>query len=240
MPRRAGDVASYLIDWQQSDGTARTGKVLGNLTRTWHKPSGSFTPTDALTEISGGRYRYDVTMPAEHVAISGILLPDTATDVIVGNLIDEQVVESDTDSLADMLTVGTVSTGGQLLADDIDLGDVVEGDAYRSPTFTVDPALLARWGYANLASFATGDLRSALKFQPTDTPVTVTSELVSGAGSQVRFLWATWPAALNLPAGEREKTVFADIQLIDTPNSRIVTIARAQLRIVWQREARTS
>lgn len=234
---RPGDTLDLTTKLEDAAGAAVTGEA-ANISVAAYLDGVSTAVGETVTEIgSSGWYKVSLTLPAS----AGFLLvrlshTGTAT-TLVPDLFSGEVESADLDSIAETLSTSTGEVASNS-ADDGDLGDVVEGDAWASGTLTVPTAFLSRFGYSDLSGMT---ISAALKDAPDGTEVGsaegVSASIISTTSRTVKVSWTTWPTELDLGSTETEKVWYLDIQLKHTGSGQILTPLRYTMRVVWQRDS---
>lgn len=244
-----GDTVVKLLKLETLAGQAlsyadKTAFQAGGWDITWRDTSGtalSSQPTWTISDEGSGWHRVVFTVPSG-VSWAEPTVPGWANDVPRWG---QEGQTYDEDSIAGLLQtsqgVPTVTS-----AADGDLGDVVMGDSWCSPTVTVPLGKISCFGYTDLSGMT---LTGGLKQDPSTTAVTGTSTtspnlyttIVSVTDRTVTAAWITFPTAMNLGATASDLGAdwFLDFQLKHTASGRIITPLRYKLRVVWQRDTTT-
>ncbi len=205
----------------------------------WRDSTGaalSSQPTWTIADQTGGRHLVAYTVPTG-VSWVKATIPGWAADPGVWALEGEAY---DEDTLAGLLQTSQGVPGLQSAADG-DLGDVVMGDAWTSGTITVALGKISPFGYSDLTGMT---LSAGFKQDPTTvalvsttTPALYTT-IIDAAARTVSAQWITFPSALNLgsTASDLGADWYMDLQLKHTASTRIMTVGRYKLRVVWQRD----
>lgn len=146
-------------------------------------------------------------------------------------------------SIDDAMAVLLINQGIPAIssAADGDLGDVVDGDSYRSAALAIPEGKLSRFGYtyADLAS-PNFIFSAALKHEPSDTPIVITFIPGASIATDGAFSlgWDDMVAGMNLDATieETSKAFYIDVQVINTVDDIIITTNRYAINVVWQRD----
>jgi hypothetical protein len=192
-----------------------------------------------IVDSPAGRYQVALTIAAAGQGECFLTPPAGYTSSVETHTLD---VESyDLDALAALFLSASGSPGVQS-AEDGDLGDVVDGDSWNSGTLTISEDAMSPLGVTSLTGLT---IEASFKSQPSDTAVTATATVIDAPTRQLQVSWDTFPVAMNLSGDDREKVWYLDVQLIRPavtgfPTKRIKTPIRYQLRVVWQRETRTT
>lgn len=139
---------------------------------------------------------------------------------------------NDFDTLAAL--IGASSGSGAVatsLTTATNFGQVVQGDAWHSGSYTVPLTTVSRWGYTDLSGMT---ISAGLKSVPADSSTAITAAITSAANRTVTASWDAFPAGLALTGSETSKTFTLDIQLKHTASGRIITALRGSLVVVWQ------
>jgi hypothetical protein len=231
-----GDSITVFVGRQTAAGAASTGKVLADFAVAINGVS--VTPTSFAELATVGLWRWYSFLVVAPSAVGTFSL---AVDVASGTdsiwIPQGEIELNDADTIAALVgsAVGAPSVGTGTQTDG-DLGAVVQGDAWGTGTLTASASALAAIGLTDLTG---GTISAALKQQPADSPTNITATIISGAGRTFSASWNTFPAGMALGAGITESTWFLDVQFKHTATSKILTIYRAQLRVVWQRDTTT-
>lgn len=146
-------------------------------------------------------------------------------------------------SIDDVMALLQINQGVPAItsAADGDLGDVVDGDSYRSAALTIPEGKLARFGYtyADLASpdwiFSVG-----VKHVPSDDGFAI--DFIPGASiatdGAFSLGWDAMDTAMRLSdaTDETSKQFFIDVQLINTVDDIVITTNRYAINNVWERD----
>jgi len=175
MTIRAGDTQTAILVITDASGAVVTTAVIGDLTITARFNAASHTlGGTALTHLGSGVYQFTYTGPSTAGSLAGRL--SHATWTISPDGFTDTVEVYDLDAIAALATTTATLTASAIVLQEVDLGQVVVGDSWRSAVLTVSQTLLDAWGLSNLSGY-TGKLSAAVRTGPTDTDqdvVTVT------------------------------------------------------------------
>lgn len=233
----AGSAVVYPFRLELAAGGIDSGEA-ANLSVVAHLDGAAISLGESFAEIgTTGYYTLSFTAPAS-TGYLRVQILHSGTSIPVSDILSGPLMAYDTDDLVAELQQSSGNIA-PLTADDGDLGDVVEGDAWNSGVLTIPLAKISPLGYSDL----TGMTISAAAMDAVDgTPVLVTASIVNASARTVRFGWSgasSFPAAMVLPAGDTQKDWFFDVQLKHTADSNIITGARYKLRVVWERNTVT-
>jgi len=145
------------------------------------------------------------------------------------------IQSSDLDAIRAAINA-SIATPGILSAQEISLGSITAGDAFRSQALEVPSATALQY-------YETDDLTGYLitaagKFAPTDTtPIEIDVDWVTdGSDREFRLEWDTMPAAIATKLGTAESVdLLIDVQVTESDGSIPATLNKYILRIVWDR-----
>lgn len=200
----------------------------------------NFEEVGAATGSRYCEYQFDVDLNNEseiakiRIETADNGYADDAIDVWYGG----EVENYDVDSLASLLLtqqgVPTVTS-----AADSDLGDIVDGDSYKSATLTMPSGKLSPFSITDISA-AGITVEAAIMGTPGGTSYPITATVVSGTGLTFTIGWDTQPHPA-LSAGVNSATWYIDVQVIKTgPPKQIITTNRYSFNQVWQRDTRTT
>lgn len=226
--KAAFQAAGWDLSWRDVDGVALASQ-----------------PTWVLASQGGGLHLLKYTMPAGAYWVK-VTVP--ADRVVSPESWSNEGQAYDDDAIAGLLLTNQ-GVPAVISADDGDLGDIVNGDAWTSNTQTIPLGKISRFGYT-FADLASGWTISAGFRTAPNVPATavlsgvpagngITAEFVVAADGTYRVLWATFPAAMALAATDTSVDWFMDVQLKKTSTGQIITVARWAVTIVWQRDTTT-
>jgi hypothetical protein len=123
-------------------------------------------------------------------------------------------------------------------AADNSLGDIVDGDSYKSATLTMPAAKLTPFSISDISA-AGITVEAAIMGAPGGTSYPITAAVVSGTGLSFTISWDTQlhPGLTTTSSA----TWYIDVQVIKTgPPKQIITTNRYSFNQVWQRDTRTT
>lgn len=160
-----------------------------------------------------------------------------ATDVLDPTDYGGEVENYDNDALA-ALMLQQQGVPGVRSAEDSDLGQIVDGDSFKSDTLTMPAGKLSPFSITDISAAGIA-VEAAIMDAVGGTSIPITATVVSGTDLTFTIGWDTQQhAALTT---QNEKTWYIDVQVIKTgPPKQIITTNRYKFTQVWQRETRTS
>lgn len=201
----------------------------------------SVTPTYAEVGQSADgkwtRYSFSAATSAT-VGLNGFRVSLLSGTNIIAH--DLHVVEAefyDLDSMASLLLTSQGVPAVQSAADN-SLGDIVDGDSYKSATLTMPSGKLSPFSITDISA-AGITVEAAIMASVGTTSYPITTAVVSGTDLTFTISWDTQqhPAL----SGADSKAWFIDVQVIKTgPPKLIVTPNRYSFQQVWQRDTRTT
>lgn len=216
---------------QTAAGATSTGKVLADFIVTIN--GATVTPTGFAEGATVGTWRaYSFACVAPAVGPFAVAVqPASGTDVVAWE--DRQQELNDLDTIAGLVGVasGSVPAVGTGILAENDAGDVVNGDAWNTGTLTVPLTRLTPYGLTDLTGCT---ISAAAKKAPADSPVALTTTIVVAASRTVEAGWTSFPAGMALGASDEQAAWKIDIQIKHTATSRIITVIRLNLRVLWQ------
>lgn len=241
------DPISFVVLRRKTDGTASTGKTSSNFTVQGFKDGAAVSLTvDAVTEgltygPSGNQwraYKFDIAALPSTAGYDQVFVWPDDTDLVWPDQLGGEVEAYDLNAMASLFLLAQGAPAVESAADS-DLGQIVDGDSYVSPTLTLPAGKLSPHGITDLSA-AGITVQSAIMDAVGGNSYPITCTVVSGPDLQVKISWDTQqhPAL----SGADEKTWYIDIQVLDESGSPTIirTAGRYQFTQVWQRDTRTS
>ena len=208
--------------------------------------NGVLQTIDNFTEIgvaNGSRwcdYSFDVDL-SDTVGINNIRI-ETAdngyADDVIGSWYAGDIESYDNDALAALLLTQQGIPAITSAADSL-LGDIVDGDSYKSSTLTMPAAKLSPFNITDISA-AGITVEAAIMGTPGGTSYPITAAVVVGTDLSFTIGWDSQqhPA---LTTGVNSVTWYIDVQVIKTgPPKQIITTNRYSFVQVWQRDTRTT
>jgi hypothetical protein len=147
----------------------------------------------------------------------------------------DDIQTADLDSIRAAINA-SIASPGVLTAQDIDLGAVTSGDAYRSDVLYVPEELAQQiYGTDDLTGYL---ITAACKFSPTDEEaISLDVDWVTdGSDRAFRLEWEEMPAAIVTQIGAAESVViYIDVQTTDADGDVPFTGNKYTMRVVWDR-----
>lgn len=237
-----GEPIAVVIGRQTAAGVASTGKVLVDFSITSYLDGVAVTMTWVVTEgVTVGAWRYykfTSTIPSTAGYLQVSIQPATGTDFVSPSGFGGEIESYDMDSMA-ALFLSSQGIPAVTSAADNTLGDIVDGDTYKSATLTFPSGKLSPHGITDISAVGI-TLRASIKATPGGTAYPITATVVSGPGLTFNI---SWPGGATQPhpalTTEANKAQFIDVQIVKTgtPNV-IVTGYRLSFNQVWERETR--
>lgn len=237
-----GDLIEVNVWRQTAAGAASTGKVLADfiidqqldgdaVSMTW-------VVTEGVTDGTWRAYKFASTLPSTAGYLQLFFQPATGTDFLSPSKFGGEIESYDMDSMA-ALFLSSQGIPAVTSAADNTLGDIVDGDTYKSATLTFPSGKLSPHGITDISAVGI-TLQASVKATPGGTAYPIVATVVSGPGLTFNISWAGG-ATQPFPAltTEANKAQFIDVQVLKsgTPNV-IVTGYRLSFNQVWQREDR--
>lgn len=235
-----GDAVTFTIGRQTAAGAPSTDKVTADFITAAYLDGVLTSISPAYTEVttSNGNwreYKLAATMPATAGRLKITVQPSSGFDVISPAMLEDEIEAYDADALANLFLTAQ-GQPGVLSAADSELGDIVDGDSYKSATLTMPSGKLTPFGQSDLTGLT---MEAALMTAPGGTSYPITCTVVSAAARTLTISWDTQQhPSLTTQANA---PWYIDIQGIKTgPPKIIVTLARYRFTQVWQRDTRTT
>lgn len=224
------DGGSYLLE-------CTTAGTSGAAEPTWDDTIGNTTAdgVGALVWTARAiRGLHDLTYQAE-AGQSLILIRRPYSAVSNPSAWQDDIQSSDLDALRAAINA-SIATPGVLTAQDINLGTITSGDAFRSQALEIPSALaLQMYDTDDLTGYL---ITAAAKFAPTDTTsIEIDCEWeTDGRDRQFRLSWDAMPEAIATGLGTRESVdLYIDVQTTDADGDFPFTPNKYTIRIVWDR-----
>ncbi len=239
----AGDTITIRTRRQAADGQPAQGRAVTDFVVTVDGElvtPGGFTDNGTAVGSVWNTYSFTV-VSSSTVGISQITI-EPAQNSYVSDLLDPTTYtidgESyDNDALANLMLT-TQGIPSILSAADSNLGDIVDGDSYKSATLTMPSGKLSPFSITDISA-AGITVEAAIRGSVAGTSYPITATVVSGPDLTFTIGWDTQqhPAL----TADQSASWFIDVQVIKTgPPKQIVTPNRYSFQQVWQRDPRTT
>jgi hypothetical protein len=232
---RTGSTVVISVRRQTAAGAASTGKVLADFAYEFRLNGvvQSITPTvtEGATTGTWREYHFSFTAPSSTGALDFFIVA-TNTDILAANTYTDDVVVSDTDTLAGLFVSSTVAPVSPVATQTT--RTVFQGDTLRLD-FVVLESTLSAIGAASLAAVDT--LAIGMKLDSNDSgdaqDATLTATVLSDtSGNRVVRGTLAFPAAFNVPDGQRQIAATAMLRL--TEGSVTVIGAIVNVQVLWK------
>jgi hypothetical protein len=238
-----GEVVNFMIGRQTPAGAGASGKVAADFIMAPSLDGTVTTPVTTVTEIGlvgnipnqFSQYKVAVTLGATAGRFNERIMPASGYDLISPDIFQGEIEAYDLDSLAALMLTQQGQPAVQS-ASPSNLGDIIDGDSYQSPTLTVPLGMLTAFGQSDLTGLT---IEAALMSAPGGTSYPITATVVSVPGLTFNIGWNTQ----QHPALTTQNSVnwTCDLQFIKTgPPKIIVTTNRYTFNQVWQADTRTT
>ncbi len=235
-----GDTITLYAPRQTPGGTPAYSRVLSDFVVSRNgilQTPGSFTEIGAPSGSQFSWYSFTVVLPTAIGQQSFSIEP--AANAYATDLIPQwyggELETYDIDALAS-LTLQQQGIPGVRSAADSSLGDIVDGDSYKSDTLTMPSGKLSPFGITDISAVGI-TVEAAIMAAPGGTSYPITATVVSGTGPTFTISWDTqaFPALTTATSA----TWYIDVQCVKTgPPKQIITTNRYSFNQVWQRETR--
>lgn len=229
--------------WRQTAaGAASTGKVLADFITDAYLDGDAvamvWVVTEGVTDGAWRQYKFASTLPSTAGYLQVFFQPASGTDFISPSSFGGEIESYDMDAMA-ALFLTAQGVPAVTSAADSNLGDVVDGDTYKSATLTFPSGKLSPHGITDISAVGI-TLQASIKATPGGTAYPITATVVSGPGLTFNISWAGG-SSQPFPALTTQANVaqYIDVQILKTgvPNV-IVTGYRLSFNQVWAREDR--
>lgn len=240
-----GETYNETILWGTVLGGPALGRTTAHLILNGYLSGAVSSLTPSLTYLANtadGRYaayKLSYALPATAGQFKRYVASAYPLDVILTADKDGEIEGYDLDSLAALLLTAQGVPAVQSAVDS-DLGDIVDGDSYKSATLTMPAGKLSPFGITDITVTATRKVEAAIMGTSGGTSYPITATVVSGPALTFTISWQTQqhPA---LGTGIDSAAWHIDVQVVDTASgTTIVTTNRYRFQQVWQRDTRTS
>ncbi len=238
-----GDTIYLVVGRQTPGGSGATGLVAADFVFAPSLDGAVTAPVTTCTEISTvgnvpnqwTQYKIAVTLTGSSGRFNERIMPASGFDLISPDVFQGEIEAYDVDALA-ALMLTSQGVPAVTSAADNDLGDIVDGDSYKSATLTVPLGKLTPLGVSDLTGLTA---EAAIMLAPGGTSYPITMTVVSIPLLTFNISWTTQ----QHPALTTQNSVqcFIDVQFIlpGSPN-KIATTNRYTFTQVWQRDTRVT
>ncbi len=206
----------------------------------WNEGAAVSSPTWDLVLVDSANGRYELSLLIAAAGTGEVFLKAPAGYVSSVETYPLDIETYDLDSLANLFLTAQGTPGVQSAADG-NLGDIVDGDSWNSGMLTVPLGSMVPLGVSVLTGLT---VEASFKRTPDDTAVTVSTTVIDNTARTLQVYFDTFPAGMALAGTAQDQVWYLDVQLIRPASTgvtkRIRTPLRYQVRVVWQREVRTT